>query len=68
MRDKKRNNILESLGWSVLRYSGRQIYNEPISVISQIGETINRYGGLKKVDGSVHKVQTDRSDQISFFD
>jgi len=46
-RDKKRNNVLESLGWSVLRYSSSDIFVRLPETLRQVKETITRYGGLK---------------------
>ena len=46
-RDKKRNNVLESLGWSVLRYSSSDIFVRLPETLQQVKETITRYGGLK---------------------
>jgi very-short-patch-repair endonuclease len=46
-RDKKRNNILERMGWSVLRYGSREIYNELPRTIDQVKETVNVLGGLQ---------------------
>jgi very-short-patch-repair endonuclease len=46
-RDKKRNNILEKMGWSVLRYGSQDIYKQLPSTMSQVKETINRLGGLQ---------------------
>lgn len=47
IKDKSRNNKLESLGWSVLRYTTKDIRKDLGNVVSQIKETINRYGGLQ---------------------
>jgi len=48
-RDKKRNNILESLGWSVLRFTTDDIRKNVGKVIKQIKKTINQLGGIQDV-------------------
>lgn len=47
-RDRERNNRLISLGWSVLRFSGRQIHRDIPSCFATIKMTIKNLGGLKK--------------------
>lgn len=46
-KDKIRSNNLESLGWSVLRFTTEQIGNELDNSISLVKDTINKYGGVK---------------------
>jgi very-short-patch-repair endonuclease len=46
-RDKKRNNLLESLGWAVLRFTTDDLRQRLAEVIAQTKATINRYGGLQ---------------------
>ena len=48
-RDKKRNNILESLGWSVLRFTTDEILMSLKEVINQVRKTINQSGGLRDI-------------------
>jgi very-short-patch-repair endonuclease len=48
--DKTRNNILESYGWSVLRFTSDDIKYEMNSTINRITSTINQYGGLQDVN------------------
>ena len=69
-RDKQRDNILESKGWAVLRYTIDQINKNIGHCIRQVKETINRYGGLQNlVDESKSKYfDTDKTDQIQLFD
>ena len=45
--DKKRNNILESEGWSVLRFTTRQITQDLDHTVALIKKTIKRHGGLQ---------------------
>ncbi len=49
-RDKKRNNLLESLGWAVLRFTTDDIRHNLREVITQTKATVNRYGGLQYAD------------------
>lgn len=44
--DKKRSNILESYGWSVLRFTTIDITYEMNSTLDIVSNTINEYGGL----------------------
>jgi very-short-patch-repair endonuclease len=46
-KDKKRNNILSSNGWSVLRFTTDDITNNLTQSVSLVQETINIYGGIK---------------------
>jgi very-short-patch-repair endonuclease len=45
--DKKRNNLLESKGWSVLRFTTHDIKYEINSTLGIISDTINKYGGIE---------------------
>ncbi|NJL15384.1 MAG: DUF559 domain-containing protein [Microscillaceae bacterium] len=47
-RDKNRDNQLESLGWSVFRFTSFQIKNELKASIDIIKDKINNYSGVKK--------------------
>ena len=47
-RDKKRDNLLESKGWNVLRYSTDELTRDLEQTVSQIKETINHYGGVEE--------------------
>jgi very-short-patch-repair endonuclease len=38
-RDKRKNECLEANGWQVLRFSGRQIYNDMPNVMKRIEES-----------------------------
>jgi len=46
--DKIRDNILRSGGWTVMRYHTDKIMYSTESVISEVKETINYYGGLEE--------------------
>jgi very-short-patch-repair endonuclease len=48
-RDKKRNNILESFGWSVLRFTTDEIQKSLKEVIDRVKKTINQLGGLQDI-------------------
>jgi very-short-patch-repair endonuclease len=47
--DKGRNNILESYGWSVLRFTTKDVKYEMNTTLNLITKTINQYGGLQTV-------------------
>ncbi|MCK5852193.1 DUF559 domain-containing protein [bacterium] len=66
--DKRRNNDLESLGWNVLRYTTEDIYGNLDKSISQVKETINRYGGQKDPADSNKVIGFSFDDQESLFD
>jgi very-short-patch-repair endonuclease len=44
-QDKRRDNILESRGWNVLRYTTEDIEYKLDESIKQVKDTINHYGG-----------------------
>lgn len=69
-RDKKRNNLLESLGWAVLRFTTDDIYNNLKQAVSQMKKTINRCGGLQDINDSMmfKRFAFDNSQQLSLFD
>ncbi len=69
-RDKKRNNLLESLGWAVLRFTTDDIRHHLGDVITLMKTTVNRYGGLQDAsapEGFRH-LATAPSQQSSLFD
>ncbi len=45
--DRGRNNLLQSAGWSVLRFSENDVYNHMDQNLALVSETIARYGGLR---------------------
>ena len=66
--DKNRNNILESKGWSVLRFTTEEINDHLDKTISLVKETINKYGGLKLKDGATRPMKLDNDNpQMSLF-
>ena len=69
-RDKKRNNLLESLGWAVLRFSYSEIRENMAEAIRLTKATINQYGGLQYMnDPRVFRRMTTGSDpQINLFE
>ena len=64
-RDKKRNNVLESFGWSVLRFTTEGILKNLDEAIRQIKKTINHLGGLQDIgDPKVFRYLDDGSPQL----
>ncbi len=64
-RDKKRNNILESFGWSVLRFTTDEIQKSLKEVINRVTKTINQLGGLQDVfNQTVFRYLDDGSTQL----
>jgi very-short-patch-repair endonuclease len=50
--DKRRDNLLESTGWNILRYTTDDIVNNFEESIMQVKDTINQYGGLEDIKGN----------------
>jgi very-short-patch-repair endonuclease len=69
-RDKRRNNLLESLGWAVLRFTTEDLRQRLAEVISQTKATINRYGGLERASepGVFRRLATGPGQQLSLFE
>lgn len=69
-RDKKRSNMLESLGWSVLRFTTDDICHNLKESITQTKKTINRYGGLQDINDPTvsHRFSDGEDKQLSLFD
>jgi len=64
-RDKRRNNILESFGWSVLRFTADEIRESLKEVTNRVKRTINRLGGLEDlVNQKVFRYFDDGSAQL----
>lgn len=67
-RDKKRNNILSSLGWSILRFTTEDIRKNLGTTINYVKETVNRYGGIENITDNNYKLFERDQNQISLFD
>jgi len=48
-RDRERNNELTSFGWSVLRFTGKQINQTINDCFTKIERTIGNLGGISEV-------------------
>lgn len=51
-QDNARNNFLTSRGWSVLRFSSREINEELTRCLSTVKDTANTLGGLRTLEGA----------------
>ena len=67
-RDKNRNNVLSSLGWSILRYTTEDIRRNLNTTIGNVKETINRYGGIEIISDKTYRYFEEDENQISLFD
>lgn len=47
-RDNQRNNDLASAGWSVLRFSTRELVDEPENCLELVRRTIKQLGGIRR--------------------
>jgi len=70
--DNRRDNALQSEGWHVLRFNGRQI-SESLTeyCIPQIAQTINTMGGLTDeglVPRAFYQTPTGLAQQLSLFE
>ena len=64
-RDKRRNNILESFGWSVLRFTTDEIRKSLKEVTNRVKRTVNELGGLQDlVNQKVFRYLDDGSPQL----
>lgn len=50
IKDRKRDNDLTSIGWSILRFSGKEIYSSPKDCVMQIKRTIRSLKGIDKTN------------------
>ncbi|OGU13653.1 MAG: hypothetical protein A2X61_02015 [Ignavibacteria bacterium GWB2_35_12] len=66
-KDKHRDNILESQGWNILRYTTDDIKYKIDNSIMQVKEAINNYGGIEKPKGEFQYVITKPSKQDKLF-
>ena len=65
--DKKRNNLLESAGWSVLRFTSYDITHDLVPSFKIICSTINKNGGIQDVRSlNSYTYISDPSDQQLF--
>lgn len=46
IKDRIRDNELTSIGWSILRFSGKEIYNSPRDCLKQIKRTVKFLKGI----------------------
>ncbi|MES2620055.1 MAG: DUF559 domain-containing protein [Bacteroidota bacterium] len=66
--DKQRNNLLESQGWSVLRFTSKDIEEDLNGSINIVRETVNKYGGIQDVrDPEQFKYLNDDGGQTNLF-
>lgn len=68
-KDKRRDNLLESNGWNVLRYTTNDIIYHLDDSIRQVKETVNRYGGLEdSIDPAKSIYFPNKPDKPTLFD
>ncbi len=66
--DKRRSNILESLGWNMLRYTTKDIRERLDESIEQIKYTVNKFGGQEDVKEKQYRyLKLDKNDQEKMF-
>jgi very-short-patch-repair endonuclease len=66
--DKKRNNILESFGWHILRYTTDEIQHNMEDLLNQVKHIINIHGGLEDLDNEKsYKFFSDWKGQTEMF-
>ncbi len=67
--DKQRNNLLESKGWSVLRFTSKDIDEDLNGSINVVRETVNKYGGIQDAKDTTLFTYLNKSDgQQRIFD
>lgn len=68
--DKTRNNLLESKGWSVLRFTTYDLTQNLEPSIKIIYSTINKYGGIENITnpGSFNYISDSSNQQLYLFD
>ncbi len=49
-RDRQRQNLLTGAGWTVLRFTWRQVYDNPAEVVTQIERTRRMLRGRSRFD------------------
>lgn len=55
MSDTRRNNVLESAGWKVLRFPGSDILTSATSILRMLKKNIKDLGGLEQKPASVSR-------------
>jgi very-short-patch-repair endonuclease len=69
--DNERNNFLTSRGWSVLRFSGKEINENAADCLEKVKYTVDHLGGIIVADGESRTLEDDNSDeprQLDLFD
>jgi very-short-patch-repair endonuclease len=61
--DNERNNFLTSRGWSVLRFSSKQINQNAADCLNEVKYTADRLGGITMPDGESRILEDDNSDE-----
>lgn len=61
--DNERNNFLTSRGWSVLRFSSKQINQNAANCLDEVKYTADRLGGITMADGESRILEDDSSDE-----
>lgn len=70
VRDNERNNFLTSRGWSVLRFSSKDINGNMPDCLDKVKDTANNLGGISMIDGesrSFEKHDSDGARQLDLF-
>lgn len=70
-KDNERNNFLASRGWSVLRFSSKDINGNVSGCLDKVENTINNFGGISMLDGGfkvLEEEDTDEARQLKLFD
>ena len=68
VRDNARNNFLTSRGWSVLRFSSRDINRNTSDCLDKVKHTVNSLGGISVIDGESRSFEKDESDEACQLD
>jgi len=61
--DNARNNFLTSRGWSILRFSSKDINENMLDCIDKVRYTANNLGGISIMDGELRRFKDDDSDE-----
>ena len=62
IKDNARNNFLTSRGWSVLRFSSKDINDNMSDCIFRVEDTVNTLGGIDTIDGETRRFGRDLPD------